>query len=114
MIEDAAPNSLPLDSIPPEGAGEALLDSPRGSGSVVVIRRGDAVYAYRNCCPHAGRLLNWAPGRFLFDQGRLVCAAHGAVFEVESGLCVEGPCRGSRLEAVGCRRTADGRIELHD
>jgi nitrite reductase/ring-hydroxylating ferredoxin subunit len=107
-------NDLHLDAIPDDGATETLFDSPNGSGSVVVIRRGEQVFAYRNVCPHAGRLLNWAPGRFLFDKGRLVCAAHGAVFEVESGLCVEGPCRGSSLEAVGCRVSADRRVELHD
>jgi nitrite reductase/ring-hydroxylating ferredoxin subunit len=34
------------------------------------------------------------------DQGRLVCAAHGASFEMEQGLCVAGPCKGASLVAV--------------
>ena len=50
-----------------------------------------------NICPHAGRRLDYAPGQFLLDQGRLVCAAHGASFELEQGVCVAGPCRGASL-----------------
>ena len=109
----SATHRLSLDAIPDDGAIETLHDS-QGAGSVVVIRRGEQAYAYRNVCPHAGRLLNWAPGRFLFDKGRLVCAAHGAVFEVETGLCVDGPCRGSSLEAVSCRVTGAREVELLD
>ena len=58
------------------------------------------IQAWRNCCPHQGRRLDYAPGRFLIDRGQLVCAAHGAVFRLEDGLCVGGPCRGEHLERV--------------
>ncbi|WP_410723984.1 hypothetical protein [Burkholderia sp. SIMBA_024] len=30
----------------------------------------------------------------------MVCAAHGAAFELEHGDCVSGPCRGDRLRQV--------------
>ncbi len=94
------------------GATEVRLDPGDPGSSVVVLRRGEQVYAYRNLCPHAGRFLNWAPGRFLFDQGRLVCAAHGAVFEVDSGTCVDGPCRGSALVPVPVRWLDGGRLAI--
>nr|WP_237577733.1 Rieske 2Fe-2S domain-containing protein [Lysobacter dokdonensis] len=69
--------------------------------SLILLREGDDVRAWLNVCPHAGRRLDWAPGRFLKDkQGRLVCAVHGATFELERGECVAGPCRGAALRTV--------------
>lgn len=67
---------------------------------LILTRAGIIVKAYRNQCPHAGRPLDWAPGRFLIDQGRLVCAAHGATFSLPDGVCVAGPCRGEALAEV--------------
>ena len=80
---------------------DALL--PEGEESLVVLRRGDQVRAWLNICPHAGRRLDWAPGKFLLSKGLLVCAAHGASFRTDDGECVGGPCRGERLRAVPLR-----------
>lgn len=78
-------------------AAEELLD-------LVVLRHGREVKAWHNVCPHQGRALNWAPDRFLRDErGHLVCAAHGAVFELEQGSCVSGPCRGAALTPLALR-----------
>jgi nitrite reductase/ring-hydroxylating ferredoxin subunit len=78
---------------------EATLDGD--AESLILYREGDQVRAWLNVCPHAGRRLDWAPGKFLKSkQGLLVCAAHGASFELTGGACVAGPCRGSRLRAV--------------
>lgn len=68
---------------------------------IVVVRRATRVYAYRNVCPHQGTSLDWMPDRFM-DPARqhLQCATHGARFEVETGRCVAGPCRGTTLTAV--------------
>lgn len=69
--------------------------------SLVLYRDGDHVRAWLNVCPHAGRRLDWAPGQFLKSKdGLLVCAAHGASFELAGGECVAGPCRGETLRAV--------------
>jgi len=101
-----------VDGIPEGGALEVLLDADDRGSSVVLLRRDGQVYAWRNLCPHAGRYLNWAPGRFLFDQGRLVCAAHGATFEIDSGLCVDGPCRGSSLVPVSLTVLEGGKVRV--
>lgn len=82
------------------GAHEVVASVEGTSESLILLRRGDEVAAFLNVCPHAGRRLDWAPGRFLFDQGLLVCAAHGACFSVPDGRCVAGPCRGQQLAAV--------------
>lgn len=68
--------------------------------SLMVYRQGDEARAYFNVCPHAGRRLDYAPGRFLVRNGTIICAAHGATFTADSGDCTAGPCRGERLRAV--------------
>ena len=77
-----------------------LLALDLAEESVVLYRRGASVRAWHNVCPHAGRRLDWAPGRFLRDGANLVCAQHGAVFELAGGVCVSGPCRGQALVAL--------------
>lgn len=109
-----ASRTVLMSEIPDGGASEIWLNAEDPASSVILLRRGDRLRAYRNLCPHAGRFLNWAPGRFLFDAGRLVCAAHGAVFEVADGHCVEGPCRGSSLVSVGVRDLGDGSASIGD
>jgi nitrite reductase/ring-hydroxylating ferredoxin subunit len=66
-------------------------------------------YAYINRCPHAGTPLDWWPNEFFTEDGRhLICATHGAVFEPRTGLCIEGPCPGARLEALAVQEDGDG------
>jgi nitrite reductase/ring-hydroxylating ferredoxin subunit len=92
------------DGVPAEV--EATVDG--SAESLIVLRRGGQVRAWLNICPHAGRRLDWAPGRFLLSKGQLVCAAHGATFEPDAGLCVAGPCRGQSLRAVAVAVIGDG------
>lgn len=69
-----------------------------------VVRKGEGVFAYVNVCPHAGRSLHWKPDAFLTRDRRLImCSAHGAIFEIETGICVGGPCPGARLPALPAR-----------
>ena len=80
--------------------------------SLILSREGDTVRAWLNVCPHAGRRLDWAPGRFLNDkQGHLVCAVHGATFELREGECVSGPCRGASLRSIPVE-VVDGVVRL--
>lgn len=66
-----------------------------------VVRRGNDIYAYQNVCLHVGHPLNWKPDAFLTKDGsRIICSSHGALYEIDSGICVAGPCPGKRLRAV--------------
>ena len=66
-----------------------------------VVRKGNEVYAYQNVCVHAGHPLNWSPGRFLTkDSQALICASHGATYEIETGYCFAGPGNGRTLRKV--------------
>lgn len=80
--------------------------------SVLLLRRGEAVSAWLNLCPHAGRRLDYAPGMFLLSkQGELVCPVHGASFELGHGQCTAGPCRGQSLRALQVS-LGDGQVHL--
>lgn len=99
-VESVSGSLIRLPELPPEGVSETEVRIAGEPASLILRRQGERVQAWLNVCPHAGRRLDWAPGRFLLDQGRLVCAAHGAMFELEEGRCVSGPCRGASLVAV--------------
>lgn len=92
-------------------ASADLVDG--GDGVRFVVQRGGQdvaafavrfrgkVYAYINRCAHVAVELDWQPGRFFDSDGLyLICATHGALYRPESGACVEGPCRGGRLEML--------------
>ena len=96
-----ARNLCRFDEIPDGGAREAHVDSATGGFSLILVRVGQSVHAYHNECPHAGRPLNWAPGRFLIENGQLICAAHGALFALDTGACLGGPCRNQGLRSIG-------------
>jgi nitrite reductase/ring-hydroxylating ferredoxin subunit len=88
-----------IDDIPDGGAIEVGVVDADGAvcDSLMVTRHGASVCAYRNLCPHAGRRLDWAPNRFLIEDGYVICPAHGAMFRLTTGECVSGPCRGASL-----------------
>ncbi len=92
-----------LDEIPAEGATAVDAMLPDGEESLILLRRGDGVHAYVNVCPHAGRRLDYAPGKFLLKQDTLICAVHGATFQQTSGVCIAGPCCGDALRELPLR-----------
>lgn len=97
----------------PDGGSIGLDADPRtGAFRTMVIRRGGCAYAYRNRCPHRGLPLDFSPGRFLTpDGGHIMCTNHVALFRIEDGVCVDGPCPGARLEPVPVE-VQDGMIRL--
>jgi nitrite reductase/ring-hydroxylating ferredoxin subunit len=95
-----------------EGSAKGFEDATTGEGRIVVMRRNGRLHAYRNACPHQGTPLNFLPDRFLDRSGRrFLCTTHGALFRVEDGLCVAGPCRGAFLERVAVAEEA-GEVRL--
>ena len=93
----------------PDGTGRGFV---AGGTALLVVRRGTALYAYVNSCPHIGTPLDFTPDRFLsFDAKYILCSTHGALFEIEDGECVSGPCAGDALTAVAVR-AVDGRVTV--
>ena len=66
-----------------------------------IVRQGQQVYAYLNSCPHTGGPLDWVPHQFLdLDKAFIQCATHDALFQINNGLCISGPCQGQRLTPI--------------
>lgn len=76
-----------------------------------LINHAGRHYAYVNRCPHAGTPLDLWPNEFFTeDRLHLICATHGAVFGPDTGICVEGPCPGARLESLPVERDGDSLV----
>jgi nitrite reductase/ring-hydroxylating ferredoxin subunit len=76
---------------------------------LLAVRRDGVAYVYINRCPHRGIPLEWQPDQFLDQSASLIqCATHGALFLIESGECIAGPCAGQNLTALTCREDAQG------
>jgi len=69
--------------------------------SYIVIRQEEQAFVYINSCPHIGTPLDLAPGRFLNpDKSMILCSTHGALFRIEDGYCISGPCAEQSLTPV--------------
>lgn len=90
-----------LDELEDPGSREFSIGDGDWPFRGFVVRQGDAVYAYQNVCVHVGHPLNWYPDRFLTrDKSALICASHGATYEIETGYCYAGPGNGRSLRKV--------------
>jgi len=84
---------------------DAVIDGE--NEAILLYRDNEKIQAWFNICPHAGRRLDYAPGKFLIQDGNLVCAAHGASFRLGNGECVAGPCRGASLKSIAVHWVGD-------
>ena len=76
---------------------------------LLITRREGRVYAYKNRCPHRGVALEWQPDQFLDPSASLIqCSTHAALFLIESGECVAGPCAGQFLTGLDCHEDSQG------
>ena len=105
----------PAGALPEGGRGVRFAWPPAGGeGKGFAVRFDGEPRAFVNRCPHLGVELDWEPGEFFEETGLyLVCSTHGAIFEPSTGLCVAGPCRGARLEAIAIEER-DGLVQLID
>ncbi len=89
-----------LDSLADPGARGFVLQVGGADFHGFVVRKGPAAFGWVDRCPHAGFPLAQQMDRYLTREGDLVlCSWHGALFKPDSGLCVGGPCGGSKLTA---------------
>ncbi len=72
-----------------------------GKKYIFAVKKDDRMFVYYNYCPHLGTPLEWQEDRFLDNDGALIqCSTHGALFLIESGQCILGPCKGKRLHPI--------------
>lgn len=97
----------------PEGGARGYDPADRGQDVLFAVRHRGRLHLWRDRCPHAGTPMAWRRHAYLNAAGdRIVCAAHGAQFEPDTGLCVLGPCLGERLQPVAFHIDAGGAIVL--
>ena len=75
------------------------VDGQRDKAFVMRLATGE-LRAYVNRCRHANLPLDWGDERFLDEEGKLACRAHGARFDPGDGRRFEGPCWGKQLRPV--------------
>jgi ketohexokinase len=84
-----------------------------GQPSIVLIKFENTVKAYENNCPHQNVPLNEA---FKIDvnpfEKTLKCSVHEAFFNIEDGLCIDGPCWNESLRAIDIKVDENGDIFL--
>ena len=85
-----------------EGSAKSFLIEIDGSKKeVFIVRKADQVFGYLNWCPHNQVLIDQIPGQFFnHDKTYLQCSKHGALFRIDDGFCVKGPCEGEYLKAL--------------
>jgi nitrite reductase/ring-hydroxylating ferredoxin subunit len=103
----AEKNNIPLCSLEEldnPGSRGIVMETQQGPLNIFLVRKGQQVYGYFNRCPHTGVNLDWLPDQFLdLSGGFIQCATHGALFRIEDGICVRGPCAGDCLKAIELR-----------
>ena len=88
----------PLDLIPDNTARNFVLQLRAGRFHGFVVRKGEQVHGFVDRCPHAGVPLAQRLDDYLSPSAELIaCSWHGALFRIDDGLCVGGPCIGQRL-----------------
>lgn len=89
---------LPFDDIADGRARSIVIQMRAGRFHGFVVRRGAAAFGYVDRCPHMGLPLAQKLDDYLTPSGDLIaCSWHSALFDVQSGACVGGPCTGQRL-----------------
>lgn len=88
----------PLDTIADGAARSFVVQMRAGRFHGFVVRRGESVHGYVDRCPHMELPLAQELDNYLTPDGGLIaCSWHAALFTVEDGLCVGGPCVGRPL-----------------
>ena len=97
----AAVRLCALGEVPEDGTNGFLVETERGRFGAMVIRRRGELFVYVNSCPHVGAPLDLRPGQFLnVERSHIICTTHGALFRINDGYCVSGPCAGAHLIAL--------------
>lgn len=90
-----------LDEIPENGSAGFLVEIGGKNVHLMAIRKDGDVHIYENECPHVGVPLDFRPGQFLdAEKKHIMCSTHGALFVIETGECIDGPCFGDHLIRV--------------
>jgi nitrite reductase/ring-hydroxylating ferredoxin subunit/uncharacterized membrane protein len=77
--------ALDIDSVPED----KLTKAKAGTQTLVVVRRGETIFALHDTCAHQGCSLS--EGKLVDDGRRIECKCHGSRFELSDGSVNRGP-----------------------
>ena len=98
--------ALPQVATLENGGGGVRFELKHGDATMpaFAVKFQDQTYAYLNQCAHVAMEMDWQAGQFFdFDQRFIMCSTHAALYEPDTGLCVDGPCVGKQLKPVALR-----------
>lgn len=109
------PNQKPLANIKQLSQAKTTVVTSESGKSLVLIKYEESVRCYLNNCPHQDVPLDEA---YKIDvnpfEKTMKCSVHDAYFNIEDGLCIDGPCWDESLEAVAVKVDDKGDIYLVD
>ncbi|HYC57184.1 MAG TPA: Rieske 2Fe-2S domain-containing protein [Candidatus Binatia bacterium] len=89
------------DALGEKETAKFTFNTPSAPREGFVIRYQGKLFAYRNECRHIPMTMDWVENRFLSrDRCYIQCATHGALYRIDSGLCIGGPPSGEFLRAL--------------
>jgi len=97
----------------PDGDSRGFDPGASGRDTMLVVRQGRTLHAWRDVCPHQDTPMAWRRHAYLnAARDRIVCSAHGALFDIHTGRCTLGPCLGQSLTPVPLTLREDGEVHL--
>lgn len=98
-----------------EGKPRAFsIDLAEGKFDLFLVKYDQAIYAYKNQCPHLAIPLNWQQDAFLsLAHTHIQCSTHGALFNINNGHCIAGPCAGDQLTSLPLEQRDNGELWIY-
>jgi nitrite reductase/ring-hydroxylating ferredoxin subunit len=102
-----------LDEIP-DGDSRGFDPLGQGRDTLLIVRQGTSLHAWRDACPHLGGVpMAWRKDAYLnAARDSIVCSGHGALFDIATGMCTLGPCLGESLQPVAVMVDSEGFVCL--
>ena len=80
-----------------------------------IMRWREGWVAYENRCPHWSIPMDAVENEFLdTSKSFILCPMHGAMFDVDTGNCFQGPCHGDFLEKYEVVDLGEGTVEIRN
>ena len=90
-----------ISDIADPGSKSFLLDNNGEEINIFIVHKDAQYHGFINSCPHTGVNLEWQEDQFLdMDKNFIQCSTHDALFEINTGRCIYGPCSGDHLTPV--------------
>ncbi|NVK72338.1 MAG: Rieske (2Fe-2S) protein [Oceanospirillaceae bacterium] len=97
-----------------ESETKGFLENEAGQDLLFVVKFKGAFYGWRNACPHVNDApMAWRKDAYMdAKKQHIACHAHGALFEADTGLCIQGPCLGKALNKIPIYVDPNGMISV--